>query len=106
MISCNWLYIAHLCALKATLTINCGMVLDQWAWGLSVMLEKLFGCALITKLWLILLMEADFNTANKNVYGQQMLDTVRKYNLMPEEICSKKIGLPMMALWSRLCSMI
>jgi hypothetical protein len=29
------------------------------------MLQKLFGCSLITKLRSILLMEADFNSANK-----------------------------------------
>ncbi len=35
-------------------------------------------------------MEADFNFANKLVYGVQMMDNVRKHNLMPEKICSKK----------------
>ncbi len=45
---------------------------------------------LITKLRSILLMETDFNAANKIVYGQQLLDTVRKYKLMPEEIYSEK----------------
>ncbi len=67
-----------------------GIVLDRWARGLSVMLEKLFGCALITKLWLILLMEADFNATNKIVYGNRMLHKVRQSNLMPEEIYSEK----------------
>jgi hypothetical protein len=54
------------------------------------MLQKVFGCALITKLQSILLMEADFNTTNKIFYGQRMLDVVRKYKLRREEICSKK----------------
>ena len=54
------------------------------------MLEKIFGCALITKLRSILLMEADFNSTNKIIYGQRMLQTVRRYRLMPEEICSEK----------------
>jgi hypothetical protein len=54
------------------------------------MLERVFGCALITKLRLILLMEMDFNATNKIFYGQRMLDAVRKYKLMPEEIYSKK----------------
>ncbi len=35
-------------------------------------------------------MEADFNAMNKEVYGVQMLDTARKYKLMPEEMFSKK----------------
>jgi hypothetical protein len=50
------------------------------------MLKKMFGCALITKLRSILLMEADFNATNKIIYGQQMLAQARKYKLIPEEI--------------------
>ncbi len=65
------------------------MVLERWACGLSVMLETMFGCALIAKLWSNLLMEANFNTTNKITYGQQMLHQARKYKLIPEEIYSK-----------------
>ncbi len=54
------------------------------------MLEKIFGCSLITKLQSILLMEADFNAANKAIYGIRMLSNVRKYKLMPEEVYSKR----------------
>jgi hypothetical protein len=82
--------VAHLHALKSTLVINNGVVMERWARGLSVMLEKLFGCALITKLRSILLMEADFNATNKIVYGDRMLHNVRKYKMMPEEIYSEK----------------
>jgi hypothetical protein len=67
-----------------------GVVLEQWGHGLSVMLKKMFGCASITKLWLILLMEADFNATNKIIYRQRMLQTARKYKLMPEEVFSKR----------------
>ncbi len=35
-------------------------------------------------------MEADFNATNKIIYGRRMMDTARKYKLMPEEIFSKK----------------
>ncbi len=52
------------------------------------MLEKMFGCVLITKLQSILLMEVDFNATNKIIYGQQMLHQARKYKLIPEEIYS------------------
>ncbi len=82
--------ISHLHALKSTLVIKNGIVLGQWARGLSVMLEKMFSCALITKLRSILLMEADFNAANKIAYGNRMLHKVRQHNLMPEEIYSEK----------------
>jgi hypothetical protein len=54
------------------------------------MLEKIFGCALITKLHSILLMEADFNATHKMVYGIWMLDNMRKYRLMPEEVFSEQ----------------
>jgi hypothetical protein len=54
------------------------------------MLEKIFGCTLITKLRSILLTEADFNATNKTVYGIWMLDNVRKYRLMPEEVFSEQ----------------
>jgi hypothetical protein len=82
-------HISHFHALKATLIMKQGIVLDWWAWGLSVMLEIMFGRALITKLWSILLMEADFNTTNKMIYGQRMLDMARHYKLVPEEIYSE-----------------
>jgi hypothetical protein len=48
------------------------------------------GCPLFTKLRSILLMEADFNATNKIIYGVWMLENVRKYKLMPEEIYSER----------------
>jgi hypothetical protein len=35
-------------------------------------------------------MEANFNATNKIIYGRRMMNTVRKYKLMPEEIFSEK----------------
>ncbi len=87
---CKSDHIAYFHALKATLLVKRGIVLDWWSRDLSVMLGKVFSCALITKLWLILMMEADFNATNKILYGQEMLDVVRKHEHMPEEIFSKK----------------
>jgi len=83
-------YIDHFHALKATLLLHHGLVLERWAQGLSVMLQKMFGCSLITKLRSILLMEADFNSANKQIYGIRMLGNARRFNLMPEEVYSKR----------------
>jgi hypothetical protein len=54
------------------------------------MLEKTLGVTLVSKLRAILLMEADFNAANKIVYGDRMMKNVCKYNQMPEEIFSEK----------------
>ena len=67
-----------------------GIVLDRWSKGLSVMLEKIYGCSLITKLRSILLMEADFNAANKRVFGIEMMESVRRYKLMLEEVFSER----------------
>ena len=83
-------HIAFLQSLFATLVLKRGIVLERWSNGLSVMLEKIFGCSLITKLRSILLMEADFNATNKMIYGVRMLNNVRKYKLMPEEIFSER----------------
>ena len=54
------------------------------------MLEKVMGVKLISKLRAILLMEADFNAANKILYGERMLDNARKYKLMPDEVFSER----------------
>jgi hypothetical protein len=53
------------------------------------MLQKLFGCSLITKLHAILLMEADSNCTTKTVFGIQMLEQARSNNLVPKEVFSK-----------------
>jgi hypothetical protein len=54
------------------------------------MLEKEQGIHLLSKLCTILIIEADFNAANKILFGERMMDNVRKYKLMPEEIFSEK----------------
>ena len=54
------------------------------------MLKKMFCCSLVTKLLSILLIEVDFKFSNKTIYGGRMLDNVRKYNLMPEEIFGER----------------
>jgi hypothetical protein len=69
--------------------VKSGIVLERWPDGLSVMLQKIFGCSLITKLRSFLLMEADFNATNKIGYGIKMMANVRKYRLMPDEIYSE-----------------
>ncbi len=66
-------HITYLHALVATLVTRRGIVLDRWSKGLSVRLENIFGCLLIVKPCLILLMEADFNVTNKVRYGIRML---------------------------------
>jgi hypothetical protein len=83
-------YILQFHALQVLLALKKGIALERWSNGLLVMLEKMFGVRLVSKLRAILLMEADFNAINKEVNGVRMLDTARKYKLVPEEIFSEK----------------
>ena len=83
-------YISQFHALRVSLARKKGVALERWSKGLSVMLEKKFGVRLVSKLRAILLMEADFNAMNKEVYGVWMLDNSHKYKLIPEEIFSKQ----------------
>jgi hypothetical protein len=83
-------YISQFHGLRVLLALTKGIALERWSKGLSVMLEKMFGVRLVSKLRAILLMEADFNAMNKAVYGVRMLDNARQYKLIPEEIFSKQ----------------
>jgi len=70
-------YISQFHALRVSLALKKGIALERWLKGLSVMLEKMFGVRLVSKLRAILLMEADFNAMNKEVYGVRILDNTR-----------------------------
>jgi hypothetical protein len=48
------------------------------------MLEKIPGCQLISRLWSILLMEADFNCINKILFCYRLLWNVHQYGFMPD----------------------
>ena len=54
------------------------------------MLKRMLGCTRLAKLRAILLMEADFNHANKEIFGYRMLQNAGKYQLMPEEVYSER----------------
>jgi hypothetical protein len=82
--------ISHFHALKASIAVLRGVALSRWSRGLTVMLEKEFGNTLIDKLRAILLMEADFNTSNKIIFGNRMLDNARRYGFLYDEIFSEK----------------
>jgi hypothetical protein len=71
-------------------TLDHAIKLERWSRVLSVMLVKTLGVTLVTKLRVILLMEGNFNAANKIVYRVQMLNNVCEHNLMPEVIFIKK----------------
>ena len=54
------------------------------------MLEKEANNNFIDKLRSIILMEADFNASNKQIFGVRMMENARQYGLMEEEIYSEK----------------
>ena len=83
-------YITHFQALFATLVMHHGLVMERWACGLSVMLEKIFGCSLVSKLRAILLMVTDSNCAYKIIFGFRMMENARHHNLLPTEIYSER----------------
>jgi hypothetical protein len=56
---------SHHQALKTSLALKRDSALSRWSRGLSVILEKMHGCTLVSKLRAILLMEADFNFLKK-----------------------------------------
>jgi hypothetical protein len=82
--------ISHYHTKQVLVTLAHAIQLEQWSCGLSVILEKMVRVMLVTKLCTVLLMEGDFNVANKMVYSVRMLNNARDHNLMPEEILSKK----------------
>ena len=56
-------------ALKLSLITKTGPAPDRWARGLSAVLDKIAGVALVMKLRAILLMEANFNYHNRLIFG-------------------------------------
>ena len=92
-------------ALKTSISMKYGIPLSRWACGLSFMLEKELGCTLINKLRDILLMEAGFNFSNKIVYGIHMMENIRRYGLMPEDIYSEKTRRQIMEHWLKCYSL-
>jgi hypothetical protein len=83
--------IAHYHAARVMVVLAHAIQLKHWSRGLSVMLKKTLGVTLVTKLRAILLMEADFNSSNKIIYGFRIMGQARDHNLMSDEIYSEKI---------------
>ena len=82
--------ISHHHTLKVSICLKRSFSLERWKEGLMCILEKTPGNCLVTKLRAILLMEADYNTNNKIVFGERMMDVVREHGLMIEEVFSKQ----------------
>ena len=83
-------FLSEVHAKTIELVTKTGATPDRWSKGLSVMLEKIAGVALVTKLRAILLMEADFNFHNRLIFGNRMMKLARENGLVPEEVYSEK----------------
>ena len=82
--------LSHLHALMLSTAYKWGFSLERWTNGISCMLEKKIGVALIEKLRAIVLLEADYNKGIKEIFGTRMLNSAREHDLMPEEIFSER----------------
>ena len=69
------------------IAVNSGYSPMHWQHGLTVMLEKKKGVILVSKLCAILLMEANFNYANKTIFGRRMMFFAQDRQEVAEE-CS------------------
>jgi hypothetical protein len=67
------------------IAVNSDFSPKRWQRGLTVMLKKKQGVILVNKLHAILLMEADFNYANKTIFGQRMMLFADDRGLVAEE---------------------
>ena len=85
----EWLAETH--SLFTEIVISSGTALPRWTTSLMVMLEKTPGVILVDKLRAILLMEADFNFANKLILGIRMMEQAEDLGLTcPETLGSRK----------------
>ena len=72
-------------AKKLTFIGRTGWAPERWGTGLTVLLEKIAGIALVNKLRAILLFEADSNMFNSYVFGKRAMEVARQHNLIPPE---------------------
>jgi hypothetical protein len=65
-----------LLAMHATYLSACtrkGIPLAHWGIGFTVLLEKIVGNCFVHKVWVICLLEANFNWINKVVFAKRMM---------------------------------
>ena len=83
-------YLSEVHAKHMALITKTGATPIRWSKGLSVMMEKIAGVAVVTKLRAILLMEADFKCHNNLIFGSRMMKLAREHGLVPEELYSAR----------------
>ena len=73
-----------------SLITKTGAAPKRWYKGVSVMLEKISGVTVVTKLRTILLMEATFNCNNRLIFCDKMIKLAQENGLVPKEIYGGK----------------
>ncbi len=73
-----------------TMIARCGCPPERWGHSLQVLLEKIAGIALVTKLRAILLMEGDFNYMNKWILGHGAINKLYNLGYVPGDQYSQK----------------
>ena len=68
------------------LAIKNGLPLSRWTKRVSIMLEKKPNNISVSKLRVILLLEANFNMANKIIFNTQLISQMEQHNEIPREI--------------------
>jgi hypothetical protein len=71
-------------ARKLSFIARTGWAPSRWGIGLTVLLKKIAGIALVNKLRAILLFEADSNMFNSFVFGRRAMETARQHNLISD----------------------
>ena len=77
--------VTNFLAWKIMLIARGGCPPDRWGHRLQVMLEKVAGVALVNKLHVILLMEADFNYMNKWIFGHEAINKMYALGYVAED---------------------
>ena len=85
-------YLSEVHARTLSLITKTGATSARWSRGLPVMLEKIAGVALVTKLRAILLMEVDFNCHNRLIFGDRMMRLAREMDWYRKKSTARKDG--------------
>ena len=75
-----------------------GLTYERWKRLLNVALEKKLGKILLSALWTIHLLEADFNTATKMIFAQRAMNNAIAHNQMPASQYARKRSRPIKAV--------
>lgn len=76
---------ARFFAQKLSFIAKTGWAPSRWGFGVTVLLEKIAGLALVNKLRAILLFEADSNMFNSFIFADRAMALAREHKLIPSE---------------------